>query len=225
MSGHGAGHASGHGAAGHGSSHGAAHEEAQEEHEEEHEKAPEEEREEHESHEEHGHGKEHKEEKTEKRAAKKEQPKKKKLIGEIGIFTLILIAVGVRMALKQYEALYSIEPIIPIAVYAGLAYGTDAGVLVGLISYPLSNFFLPGGTFGLWSFLQGLGGAIAGLLAGGVRKVTKGGLVTYTVIGTIIFEILVSFPDQSIYWEFPVRHIITNIIFAIIIGELLIKEK
>ena len=151
--------------------------------------------------------------------------KKKKLVGEFGIFTLILIAVVVRIA-TNYAQVYSVEPIIPLAVYAGLAYGTDAGVLVGLVSYPISNIFLIGGAFGLWSFLQGIGGAISGWLAGNVKKITKSGLVVYSFVGTLIFEVLVNFPDNELLvWPFSVTHIVSNIIFAIILGEILIKEK
>ncbi|HLC92935.1 MAG TPA: hypothetical protein VJH23_04450 [archaeon] len=218
MSGH--GHDSGHGK-GHGESH-EEHEES-EEHSDEHEESHEEEHEEH-AHEDHGHS-EHKEEKKEKIVEKKEKYVKKKSVGEIGILTLILIAVVVRLA-TNYAYIYSVEPIIPIAVYAGLAYGSEAGILVGLVSYPLSNLFLIGGAFGLWSFLQGIGGAIAGWLAGTAKKVTKSGLVTYTIIGTLIFEVIMNFPNQELLvWPFSITHIVSNIVFAIIIGELLVKEK
>src|SRR3989344_5484667 len=134
----------------------------------------------------HGSHAEHNEEKPHKPAMKTTQ-QKKKTIGEIGVLTLIIIAVVARVFLKEFDALYSIEPIIPIAVYAGLAYGTDAGVLVGLLSYPLSNIFLEGGAFGLWSFLQGIGGAIAGWLAGNARSITKSALLNYSILGTLIF--------------------------------------
>src|SRR3989344_1380378 len=218
MSGH--GHDSGHGK-GHGESH-EEHEES-EEHSDEHEESHEEEHEEP-AHEDHGHS-EHKEEKKEKIVEKKEKYVKKKSVGEIGILTLILIAVVVRLT-TNYADIFSVEPIIPIAVYAGLAYGSEAGILVGLVSYPLSNLFLIGGAFGLWSFLQGIGGAIAGWLAGTAQKVTKSGLVTYTIIGTLIFEVIMNFPNQELLvWPFSITPIVSNIVFAIIIGELLVKEK
>src|SRR3989344_2677384 len=144
-----------------------------------------------------------------------------KKMNELEIVSLIIIAILGRILLEPFP---SVEPIIPIAVFAGLAYGAQAGILVGLISYPLSNIFMEGEPLGLWSFLQAIGGAIAGAIAGYVPKLTKGNLVNYTIIGTIIFELALNIPDQELLiWPFSIIHIVSNIIIALVVGELVIK--
>ncbi len=150
-----------------------------------------------------------------------EEPKPKNT-GETKLLLLIAIAVLGRILMEPFP---SVEPIIPIAVYAGLVYGADAGILVGLFSYPISNFFMLGGPFGWWTILQAAGGAISGGLAGNAKEVNTGALVTYSVIGTIIFELLLNFGDRTLLvWPFSVTHIVTNILFALLIGTSL-KEK
>ena len=193
---------------------------------EEHEEDEHEEKEEHEDkHEDHSeHKSAHKEEhKVEVKTPSVKVTVAKKKISELDLITLILVAVIGRILLEPFP---SVEPIIPIAVYAGLRYGADAGILVGLISYPLSNIFMEGGPLGLWSFLQAIGGAIAGAIAGYAPKLTKGNLVNYTIIGTIIFELALNIPDQELLiWPFSIIHIVSNIIIALVVGELVIKEK
>jgi len=216
--GHGGGHGAGHDE-GHGKEHGG--------HEEEHEEGQGEEHghEEHESHDE-GHkapDSKHEEGQAEPKSEKKEKGQKKKTISEIDIFTLIIIAVLGRVILEPFP---SIEPIIPLAVYAGLAHGVDAGILVGLISYPLSNVFMEGGFAGMWTLLQAVGGAVAGGLAGYVNKATKGDLLKFSVIGTVLFEFAVNLPDGAlIVWPFSFVHIVSNAFIALLLGELLIKGK
>ncbi len=174
-----------------------------------------------ESHEEHKH-----EEKKERETPKKRAPRLKRNFSFSEVATIVFAAVIIRVALKQSDAFISIEPIIPLAVYAGLKYGADAGILVGLFSYPLSNLFLIGGTFGLWSFLQGLGGGISGWLGGNARAMTKAALFQYSILGTLAFELIVNFPDQQLLvWPFSIVHIASNAVIALLIGELLIKEK
>ncbi|MBI4210240.1 MAG: hypothetical protein HY544_01900 [Candidatus Diapherotrites archaeon] len=151
---------------------------------------------------------------------------RKKLIGELDIITVLLLAVFGRVIIKQFPALVSIEPIIPLAVFAALTYGTDAGILVGLLAYPLSNIFLEGGAFGLFSVLQGIGGGLAGGIAGYAGKANRETLIYYSVIGTVIFEAAVNLPDQLIIvWPFSFIHIVSNIFIAMLIGELSMKGK
>src|SRR3989344_9455213 len=71
-------------------------------------------------------------------AEKEAKPEpKKKTINELEVVSLLIIAILGRILL---EPLPSVEPIIPIAVFAGLAYGGNAGILIGLLAYPISNF-------------------------------------------------------------------------------------
>lgn len=236
MSGHGEekGHGDAHDGHGH-DEHG--HEQAHEEHEEHEEshdgsQADEIEHGHEEAHEGQGHDEGHKghEGHAEKEHAKPKEEKKEKMekiirrkFSVTDIAILIIFAVVGRIIL---EPLPSVEPIIPIAVFAGLMYGADAGILVGLFSYPLSNIFMDGGPFGLWTFLQAIGGGLAGGIAGNAGKATVNNLVTYSVIGTVLFEFALNIPDQALLvWPFSVVHIVSNIIIALVLGELLIKEK
>ncbi|MCR4368908.1 MAG: hypothetical protein NUV67_03310 [archaeon] len=145
----------------------------------------------------------------------------KRGINEIEAIMLLVIAVLLRVLL---ERLPSVEPIIPIAVYAGLTYGASAGTIIGLLGYPISNFFMQGGV-GLWSFWQAIGGGIAGNLSGG-KEPTMGNMLTYTFIGTIIFELAMNITSGAfLYWPYSYVHIATNLLFAAIIGAFLPKEK
>ena len=146
---------------------------------------------------------------------------KKKTINELEVVSLLIIAILGRILL---EPLPSVEPIIPIAVFAGLAYGGNAGILIGLLAYPISNFFMLGGPFGLWSVLQATGGAISGGLAG-AKKLSVNNLLYYSFIGTIIFELLLNVGDGAfLVWPYSVTHIVSNLVIALIIS-LGIKEK
>lgn len=145
-------------------------------------------------------------------------------MNEFEVLMLLVIAVFGRLLLKEFPDLYSIEPIIPIAVYAGLRFGTNAGVIVGLLAYPVSNVFLEGGAFGLYSVLQGAAGAVSGGLAGN-SKLSANNLLYFTFIGTLFFEVLLNIGDGALLiWPFSIRHIVSNLVFAAIIG-VFVKEK
>ncbi len=182
-------------------------------------------------HDEHGHddhGKHEEHAHEEKHDGPKPSAGKKKGITESEVFILLALAVLGRVLLKVTPLVNipSVEPIIPIAVFAGLAYGTEAGILVGLLAYPLSNLLLPEAVFGLWIFWQAVGGAVAGGLAGLAKKATFNNLVWYTVLGTLLFELAVNLPDQQLLvFPFSFVHIISNFAFAALIGIFVLKEK
>ncbi|PIN85329.1 MAG: hypothetical protein COV47_02740 [Candidatus Diapherotrites archaeon CG11_big_fil_rev_8_21_14_0_20_37_9] len=172
---------------------------------------------EHKEHKEHKGHKEHKEEKKEK-----SKNSKKPVLEEAEVIVLLLLAIMGRIALEPFA---SVEPIIPIAVYAGLAYGSSAGILIGLLAYPASNFFLRGGPFGLWTILQGAAGATAGGLAGNNNKLTTENLLLYTFLGTLIFELFLNIGSGGfLIWPYSITHIVTNLIFAVLISAG-IKQK
>ncbi len=153
---------------------------------------------------------------------------RKKSITESEVFILLGLAVLGRVLLKVTPLVNipSVEPIIPIAVFAGLAYGTEAGIIVGLLAYPISNIFLPSEFFGMWILWQAVGGAVAGGLAGLARKATFNNLLWYTVLGTVLFELAVNLPDQLLLvWPFSFIHIASNFFFASLIGMFVLKEK
>ncbi|VVC00684.1 Uncharacterised protein [uncultured archaeon] len=212
------GHGEEHGNESHGENGG--HDEAG--HEESHEEV-------HEGHEEHGHPEKHepKEEKKEAPAGKKTGPKGKS-ITESEVLIILLLAICGRVLLKVTPLVNipSVEPIIPLAVFAGMAYGAGPGTLVGLLAYPISNMLIPEVQFDMWSFWQAAGGAVAGGIAGFAKKIDMNTLLWYTFIGTLLFEVCVNFPDQLILvWPFSFYHIFSNLFFALVIGSFAIKEK
>lgn len=179
---------------------------------------------EHAGHGEHGHGG-HEEHAPKPEKKKEPAPNKKKVISETDILMLLAMAIVGRL-LTNSLSLTSIEPIIPIAVYAGLAYGSEAGILIGIFSYPLSNIFLEGGVFGVWTILQAMGGAISGGLAGSSKKADPNSLLYYSVIGTVIFELILNFPDGAfLIWPFSFTHIVSNFVFALLIATAFPKQK
>lgn len=185
----------------------------------------------HDEHDDHGHDDNAKHEEH-AHEEKPEEPKpstgKKKGITESEALILLALAILGRVLLKvtPLTNIPSVEPIIPIAVFAGLAYGTQAGILVGLLAYPLSNFLLPGEFFGLWIIWQAVGGAVAGGLAGLANKATFNNMLWFTALGTILFELAANIPNQDIWsWGFSDVHVISNFIFAALIGLFVLKEK
>jgi len=162
------------------------------------------------------------EEKIQGTPAPSAEEKKKQGNSEIGMLTLIAIALVGRVLLEPFP---SVEPIIPIAVYAGLKYKKNTGTIVGLLSYPLANVFMLGGPFGLWSLLQATGGAIAGSIAEYGKELNTSDMVLYTAIGTLIFEFIMNVGNQAfLIWPFSITHIVTNVIIALVISGVAIKQ-
>lgn len=200
-------------------------------HEEAHENGPNQEG--HKEHAEENHG--HKEEEHEKKDAQKhggkssskEEKPRKKLVSEYDLLIILAIAILGRVLLKitPLVNIPSVEPIIPLAVFAGMTYGLGAGALIGLLAYPISNMLIPEVQFDMWSFWQAAGGAIAGALAGYAKKIDMNTLLYFTFVGTVLYEVCVNIPDQMILaWPFSFYHIVSNLFFAWIIGSLAIKD-
>lgn len=151
----------------------------------------------------------------------KKENEPKKLISEEEVILFAILAIIGRIAMEPFS---SVEPIIPIAVYVALAYGMNAGLIIGLIAYPVSNFFMDGGVFGFWTILQATGGGLSGAIAGG-KELTMNNLITYTLIGTIIFEILLNITwGALLVWPYSITHIVTNIGFAVLLGVAIGKK-
>jgi len=88
----------------------------------------------------------------------------------------------------------SVEPIIPFAVLAGLLFGAREGFALGGSAYIMSNFFI-WGLQGPWTIFQALGGAVAGAGAGLFGKAKKPNwmdMVVLSVLGTVLFEIVMN---------------------------------
>lgn len=133
-------------------------------------------------------------EKTEEKDLEKDI-QQKKINSEVKstaiFFAMFMAAVLGRVALQWVP---SVEPIIPIAILAGLLFGAKEGFSLGFFAYVVSNFFV-WGLQGPWTLFQALGAGIpaagAGLI-GKVKQVSKKDFIIMSVAGTIFFEILMN---------------------------------
>ncbi len=150
-----------------------------------------------------------------------------------------------RVALKYVPSgLPSVEPILPLAVLAGLLFGVKEGVAFGGSAYLISNFFVPG-LQGPWTIFQALGGALAGLFGGlrkGLGKPSGRDLVALTVFSTLAFELVMNVSGGLMgiglflgLWSLPLYflaslpfsavHVLTNAGFAALARPLLSLRK
>ena len=164
--------------------------------------------------------------------------KLKRELKDLAIFmALITAAVSGRVALQQIP---SVEPIIPFAILAGLLFGIKEGAVAGSASYIISNFFV-WGLQGPWTIFMALGGGLAGMLGGVAGRYVKPSvkvLVGVTLIGTILYEVLMNISGSllgigligglmgiPLYFltsaPFTLTHIITNLGFAAVMKPLL----
>ncbi|MDD5163125.1 MAG: ECF transporter S component [Candidatus ainarchaeum sp.] len=154
----------------------------------------------------------------------------------LGLFSL---AVGGRVALQYVP---SVEPIIPIAILAGLLFGMKEGAGLGAGAFVASNFFI-WGLQGPWTIFQALGAGIPGCLAGAYGKIKKPktrDLVLLSLAGTIIFEITMNISGAAmgigvlgafslftlpLYFvtsaPFSIVHVLSNLVFARALAPLL----
>jgi hypothetical protein len=112
----------------------------------------------------------------------------RKLAVFLGLFSA---AVAGRIALQWIP---SVEPIIPLAIAAGLIFGAKEGFTLGGSAYIVSNFFV-WGLQGPWTIFQALGAALPGGFAGvygKLKEVKSRDLVFLTVVGTIFFEVMMN---------------------------------
>lgn len=107
------------------------------------------------------------------------------------LLALIASAVIGRVALQHVP---SVEPIIPLAIIAGLLFGVKEGFIAGSAAYVISNFFV-WGLQGPWTIFQVLGAAVPGAFGGifkHFKKPTTKDLIILSVIGTVFYEIIMN---------------------------------
>ncbi|MDD5148035.1 MAG: hypothetical protein PHH08_01060 [Candidatus ainarchaeum sp.] len=153
--------------------------------------------------------------------------------------SLFSLAVAGRTALQWVP---SVEPIIPIAILAGLLFGMKEGFSLGAGAYVVSNFFV-WGLQGPWTIFQALGAALAGGMAGAYGKFRKPktrDIIILSLAGTVLFEIIMNFSGATmgigllgpfslftlpIYFAmsapFSIVHVLSNLVFARALGPLL----
>jgi hypothetical protein len=128
----------------------------------------------------------------------------------------------------------SVEPVIPLAVYALLVYGVDAGLIVAILGYMGSDLLLA--YTGEWLYVKAFIAAIAVFIASSkLIPKTFSPLITWTVIVTVLYELFIGLYDQLFYnagglfdfsyWiaglPFSLTHIVSNIFFAFILAGFL----
>lgn len=151
---------------------------------------------------------------------------------KIAFETIVLLAIFSRIVLKEFPLLDipSLEPVIPLAVLAGMLYGATEGAIVGAFGYVFSNFFIDlGRGFGLWNLPQAIGGAIAGYW-GSIGKRTQ--YLLTVVWATLAYEIVLNVWSADFTFDFgyfggslpfSLIHIIGNLFFGWILAELYLK--
>lgn len=156
-------------------------------------------------------------------------------MAKTSFLALLVLAIGGRIAIKAFfPFLPSVEPIIPIAILATILYGAGKGGIIGAVSYPVSNIFL--NSFGPWSWIQAIAGMIAAIVPvfGIYKKVTTTTFIYLTVIGTVIYEIILnwyggsSILDFGYFFDsayFSLAHIASNVVFAFLLSGLIEQQE
>jgi len=118
--------------------------------------------------------------------------KRKSEMRQLTLFSALFVgAVAGRVALQFVP---SVEPIIPIAILAGLLLGPKEGFSIGSGAYVASNFFV-WGLQGPWTLFQAIGAGLPGLAAGlwgKTKSPTGNDLILFSVGGTVFYEILIN---------------------------------
>jgi len=171
-------------------------------------------------------------------AKEKTKGKIKDELKALALFLALLAsAVGGRVALQYVP---SVEPIIPLAIIAGLIFGVKEGFLLGGTAYIISNFFI-WGMQGPWTIFQAFGAAMPGAFAGiwgKLRIPNWKDVMILSVIGTAFFEMVMNIAGPlmgigltiglfaiPLYFitslPFSIVHVGSNAIFARIFSPLL----
>ena len=167
------------------------------------------------------------------------QAKTKKEARNLTIFLTMLA--GATLGRVALQGVPSVEPIIPLAVIAGLLFGMKEGFTLGGGAYLMSNFFV-WGLQGPWTIFQAIGAAVAGALGGlygKVRKPTWKDVVLISVIGTLFYEVVMNLAGPimgiglfglglmaiPVYFAaslpFTLTHIVSNVVFARLFSPIL----
>ena len=158
-----------------------------------------------------------------------------------GLTLFLTLFAGASLGRIALHGIPSVEPIIPLAVIAGLLFGMKEGFTLGGGAYLVSNFFV-WGLQGPWTIFQAAGAAVAGALGGlygRVRKPTWKEVAIISVIGTVFYEVVMNLAGSvmglglfglglaaiPLYFAaslpFSLAHIITNCAFARLFSPLL----
>ena len=148
-------------------------------------------------------------------------------MGDSKTITLLAMAVIGRLALKTIDFIPSVEPIVPLAVIAGLTISAEAGFTIGAAGFFLSNIVLDQG-IGYWTILQALGAGLAGVIPAYIKtkKISSDAVVGYSIVGTIIYEFFVNMPDGMIFvMPFSAIHVVSSMVLGLLFASMLSVKK
>lgn len=149
---------------------------------------------------------------------------------------LQLVALGIVLDVifKQFPVLNAVQPILPIAIVAGVLYGPSRGfaagflsaLIAGILLYSASYFSAP--LFFVAVIACALAGALGGMAASS-KKLSKAEFVGLCVIAAIAFEALNSFLQGTqfsrlsgfYYLEGTMLASVLHIVFAVVLAMLL----
>ncbi len=154
--------------------------------------------------------------------------------------TFMVLFSGAVLGRVALQGIPSVEPIIPLAVIAGMIFGIKEGFTLGSSAYIVSNFFV-WGLQGPWTVFQAIGAAGGGVLGGifgKTRKINSANLIIASVLGTVFFEIVMNLSGSMMgiglfagligipmYFltslPFSLTHIVSNAFFAKIFSPML----
>ncbi|MBI4043730.1 MAG: hypothetical protein HY393_02915 [Candidatus Diapherotrites archaeon] len=137
----------------------------------------------------------------------------------------------------QISGIQAIELVVPIAVYAGVVYGIEKGILLGSASYLVLGLLLNtlNSELILWTALAaGIAGGLGGWLAQ-KKDASIGTLVFATLAGTLVFELAIGLYlgqriplDLDSFLGSAPRsgiHLATNLVIAGLLATFLPRKK
>lgn len=129
---------------------------------------------------------------------------------------LVLFAAFFSLAVASrviFQPLPSVDPLLPIILFAGAKLGKKEGALLGATAYYASNFFVVGGQ-GIWTIPMVIGAAGVGY-CGAFFKNKYRGIIVGTVFYELVVNLLLAFMFNPLFaLPFVVVHLISNIILV-----------
>ena len=164
--------------------------------------------------------------------------RKKTTIKEISIIT-VMVAFSV-VGRLMFAAVPNFKPITAIVIISGIAFGYEAGFMVGSLSALLSNFYFGQGP---WTPFQMVSWGIIGCIAGLIfrKKNPNIWLVSlYGALSGILFSMFMDIwtaisIDNTFLWEryvsvlatsvpYMILYVVSNVIFLLVLTKPMLKQ-
>jgi len=154
---------------------------------------------------------------------------------------LLFLAIVLDFIFRQFPILNSVQPILPVAVLAGVLYGSERGIATGVLAYIVSSLLLFSAEVfsSTLFFVQMISAIIAGVLGGVISQKEKPSVsefVSLAVIAAIVFEAANNFLQGTSFSRLSgfyylegtalasALHIISAVILAVLLSSLLEKK-